>query len=100
MKITREILDEFVNTKYDELLADIRRLLVFDEETARDLLNDVLCYTYGRVMGRKGLVVENGNLKGYIYNSAKMSLWSSSSPYSRKRDRHIRFISLDDVRAE
>lgn len=100
MKITRETLDEFVNTKYEELLADIRRLLVYDEDTARDLLNDVLCYTYGRIMKRGGIEVSNCNVKGYLYNSVKMSFWSSSSPYSRKRDRHIRFVSLDDIRTD
>lgn len=97
MLITKEAFDHEVETNYEKWLKDCQRLIYPDRETAMDLLNDVIAYTYDRILKPNGVPFECDNVDGYIYQACRLSKSSTTSPYQRKRGMQVIKIPIDDL---
>lgn len=96
MTIDKKMFDNEVATKYEKWLKDCQRLIAPDRETAMDILNDVILYTYNRIYKHNGKF-ECDNVDGYIYQACRMSKCSTTSPYQRKRWLHCITVPIDDL---
>ena len=66
MKITKEILDDFITQRYKKWLADTERLVTKgDPDEAAEIVNDVIEYTYKRIEDKGAFNCKN--IDGYIY---------------------------------
>lgn len=99
MKITKEILDDFITQKYKKWLADTARLVTNgDSDEAAEIVNDVIEYTYKRIEDKGAFNCVN--IDGYIYSGVRLSKTSENSPYQRKRGLQFIYVPLSEIFTE
>lgn len=96
MKITKEILDDFITQRYKKWLADTARLVTKgDTDEAAEIVNDVIEYTYKRIEDKGAFNCKN--IDGYIYTGVRLSKTSENSPYQRKRGLQFIYVPLSEI---
>lgn len=99
MKITKEILDDFITQRYKKWLADTERLVTKgDPDEAAEIVNDVIEYTYKRIEDKGAFNCKN--IDGYIYTGVRLSKTSENSPYQRKRGLQFIYVPLSEIFTE
>lgn len=92
MKIDKKKLDELVSANYNDWLNVVKQMITIND--ANDVLDSVILSLYDRV-AHNNIIIDNDNVRGYIYRSCWIAKKSKNSPYNRQLDNHIKKVDID-----
>lgn len=84
-------LDELVKTHYNTWIENAKKFI--SEDDVYDVVDGIVLSLYERPQ----FTISEADIDKYINGAAKISYWSSNSPYNRELENHIQYTELDDA---